>query len=214
MLILHNYFRSSTSTRLRCALNLKDLSYSYRGYALLKGEARTETFLTLNPAGLVPVLETEDGTILRQSLAIIEYIDEIYPTPPLLPLDPLGRARVRALAYMIACDLHPLNNLRVLKYISEEHDQSGEGVAEWFHHWVGQTFPALEQQLASDSETGTFCHGDSPGLADCCLYAQVWNNRRFEIGLKEYPTIARIFDALDALPEFHRAAPPNQPDAF
>lgn len=214
MLTLHNYFRSSTSTRLRCALNLKGLRYSYRGYALLKDEQRSQDFLSMNPAGLVPVLELDDGTTLTQSLAIIEYVDETYPTPPLLPPDALGRARVRALSYMIACELHPLNNLRVLKHIQSEYGVDDAGKARWYRNWVDQTFPALEKQLTADRETGLYCHGDTPGLADCCLYAQVWNNRRFEIDLDATPTIKRIYQALDALPAFSDAAPSNQPDAI
>ncbi|MBV0912016.1 maleylacetoacetate isomerase [Anianabacter salinae] len=214
MLTLHNYFRSSTSTRLRCALNLKGIRYSYRSYALLKDETRGEDFLRLNPAGLVPVLELDDGTVLSQSLAIIEYIDETYPTPPLLPPDALGRARVRSLAYMIACEVHPLNNLRVLKHLSSEYGQDDTGKATWFRHWIDQSFPAIEARLRYENQTGLYCHGESPSLADCCLYAQVWNNSRFDVVMDDYPTIARIYEALDRLPAFRDAAPPNQPDAF
>jgi maleylpyruvate isomerase len=213
MLTLHNYFRSSTSARLRAALNLKGLAYDYRGYALLKAETKTPEFLARNPAGLVPVLELEDGSALSQSLAIIEYLDEAHPEPPLLPPDPKGRARVRALAYMIACEVHPLNNLRVLQYLERELGADDQGRAAWFHHWVHETFRPLETLLASSPETGTYCHGEAPGLADLCLYAQVWNNRRFRVDMAPYPTLARIFAALDALEPFRRAAPPEQPDA-
>ena len=213
MLTLHNYFRSSTSTRLRAALNLKGLDYDYRAYALLKDETKTPEFLAKNPAGLVPVLELEDGTALTQSLAIIEYLDETHPEPPLLPADPKGRARVRALAYMIACEVHPLNNLRVLQYIAREHGADDAGKAAWFRHWVAETFGPMERMLADSAETGRFCHGDRPGLADVCLYAQVWNNRRFEVDMAPYPTITRIFSALDEIDAFRRAAPPEQPDA-
>lgn len=210
---LHNYFRSSTSTRLRAALNLKGLDYDYLAYALLKGENRSPEFLARNPAGLVPVLELEDGTHLVQSLAIMEWLDEAHPEPPLLPADALGRARVRALSYMIACEVHPLNNLRVLQHIAAEFGADDAARAMWFRHWVNATFPALEAMLATSSDTGTYCHGATPGLADCCLYAQVWNNRRFEVDMTPYPTVMRIFDALDVLPAFTDAAPPNQPDA-
>lgn len=213
MLTLHNYFRSSTSTRLRAALNLKGLAYDYKPYALLKDETRTPGFLAKNPAGLVPVLELADGTTLTQSLAIIEYLDEEYPAPPLLPADARGRARVRALAYMIACEAHPLNNLRVLNYLAREFGQDDAGKAAWFAHWVHETFAALETTLSGSADTGTFCHGEVPGLADLCLYAQVWNNRRFDIDMAPYPTIARIFTALDGIDAFRRAAPPEQPDA-
>ena len=211
MLVLHNYFRSSTSTRLRVALNLKGLDYDYVSYALLKDETKTTAFLAKNPAGLVPVLELEDGTMLPQSLAIIEYLDEVHPEPPLLPADPVVRAKVRAMAYMIACEVHPLNNLRVLQELEARFGQGPEGKAAWFAHWVHATFGPLEEMLAGSA--GQFCFGDAPGLADICLYAQVWNNRRFKIGMEAYPVITRIFDALDGIDAFRRAAPPAQPDA-
>lgn len=209
---LHNFFRSSTSTRLRAALNLKRLDYDYVAYVLRDGETRTPDYLARNPQGLVPTLELDDGTNLTQSLAIIEYLDELHPEPALLPADPLGRARVRALSFMIACEIHPLNNLRVLFRL---HDQFGADEAAqkaWFTHWVETTFNALEQALQGP-QTGRFCHGDMPGLADICLYAQVWNNKRFGIALDTWPAIARIFAELDALPAFSNAAPPKQPDA-
>lgn len=213
MPILHNYFRSSTSTRLRAALNLKGLDFEYRSLSLLKGEQQSPDFLTRNPAGLVPVLELEDGTMLTQSLAIIEYLDELHPDPPLLPRNAKGRARVRALAYMIACEVHPLNNLRVLNHLASEYDQDDQGKAEWFHHWVHTTFEALETTLANSPDTGTYCHGNAASLADLCLYAQMWNNRRFKVDTSRYPTIERIFAALDQIEAFRNAAPPAQPDA-
>ena len=213
MLTLHNYFRSSTSTRVRAALNLKGLAYDYKGYALIRKEQKSDAFLAMNPAGLVPVLELDSGETLFQSLAIMEYLDEVHPEPPLLPRDAMGRARVRALSFMIACEVHPLNNLRVLTYIGEHHGQDDAGKAAWFRHWVGETFGALETVLADSPDTGTFCHGDTPGLADTCLYAQVWNNRRFDVDMTPYPTINRIFAALDTLEAFRDAAPPLQPDA-
>jgi len=212
-LTLHNFFRSSTSTRLRAALNLKGLPYTYVAYALRKGETRTPEYLAMNPAGLVPSLEREDGTVLVQSLAIIEWLDEVHPEPALLPSDPDGRARVRALACMIACEIHPLNNLRVLGYLGEKLGADEAAVKAWFTHWVEATFEPLERMLAGSPATGRFCHGDVPGLADLCLYAQVWNNRRFDIPLDRWPTIARIFGELDQLQAFRDAAPPNQPDA-
>ncbi|WP_294611712.1 maleylacetoacetate isomerase [Roseovarius sp.] len=212
-LVLHNFFRSSTSTRLRAALNLKGLEYDYVSYALRNGETRTPSYLAMNPAGLVPALEREDGSVLTQSLAIIEWLDEVHPAPPLLPADAEGRARVRALAYMIGCEVHPLNNLRVLGYLGQQFGADDAALAGWFTHWVQVTFEPLETLLAASPETGACCHGDLPGLADLCLYAQVWNNRRFDIDMAAYPTIARIFAHLDALPAFQKAAPPNQPDA-
>ncbi len=210
---LHNYFRSSTSTRLRIALNLKGLNYDYVGYPLLERAHKDPAFVARNPAGLVPVLELEDGTHLSQSLAIIEYLDETHPTPPLLPDDALGRARVRALAQLVACDIHPLNNLRVLQYLERELGQDQAGKTRWFRHWVAEAFAPLEEMLASSRDTGVFCHRDTPGLADICLYAQVWNNRRFDVDMTGYPTISAIFERLDQIDAFARAAPPRQPDA-
>lgn len=212
-LTLHNFFRSSSSTRLRAALNLKGLAYDQVSYVLREGETRTPKFLSLNPQGLVPVLETSEGKILTQSLAILEWLDDVYPQPALLPVDPDGRARVRSLAYMIACEIHPLNNLRVLGYLGENLGVDDAGVKAWFVHWVSTTFDALEATLLRDAETGSFCHGDEVGFADICLYAQVWNNRRFGIDTAAWPTIAGIFDRLDAVPAFRDASPPNQPDA-
>lgn len=209
---LHNFFRSSTSTRLRAALNFKGLPYDYVPYVLRDGETRTPEYLERNPQGLVPTLELDDGTNLTQSLAIIEYLEEVQPEPALLPADPLGRARVRAISNMIACEVHPLNNLRVLFRLRDQFGADEDAQKAWFTHWVETTFDALEQVL-QDPETARFCHGDTPGLADVCLYAQVWNNKRFGILLETWPTIARVFAELDALPAFANAAPPKQPDA-
>lgn len=210
---LHNFFRSSTSTRVRAALNLKGLDYEYVPYVLRTGETRTPEYLARNPAGLVPTLEREDGSHLTQSLAIIEWLEEVHPTPALLPSDADGRARVRSLTYMMACEIHPLNNLRVLFRIRNQFGADDAAQKEWFTHWVSTTFDALEASLAGSAATGEYCHGNTPGLADICLYAQVWNNRRFEIPLENWPTISRIFKSLDLIPAFQKAAPPNQPDA-
>lgn len=210
---LHNFFRSSTSTRLRAALNLKGLAYDYIPYVLRDGETRTPEFLARNPQGLVPVLELPDGAHLTQSLAIIEWLDEVYPDPPLLPDTPLARARVRALAQSIALEIHPLNNLRVLLRLTDQFGADEQAQKAWFTHWVATTFDALEESLAASPETGACCHGDTPTLADLCLYAQVHNNRRFSIPVDGWPTIARIFAALDAHPAFKTAAPTAQPDA-
>ena len=212
-LVLHSYFRSSTSVRLRVALNLKGLAYGYVAHHLRKNEQRSAAYLALNPQGLVPALVLEDGTVLTQSLAVIEYLDEMVPEPPLLPRDPTGRARVRALAYAIACEIHPLNNLRVLSHLKSVLGASEDMTAAWFRHWVVETFGALETMLASDARTGCFCHGDAPGMADICLYAQVLNNRRFDVDMSAFPTIGRIFEVCSALPEFAEAAPDRQPDA-
>lgn len=210
---LHNFFRSSTSTRLRAALNIKGLAYDYVPYSLRGGEQRAPDYLAKNPQGLVPALEREDGHVFTQSLATIEWLEEAHPQPALLPSDLEGRARVRALAQMIACEIHPLNNLRVLFRLRDQFDADEAAQKEWFSHWVGLTFDAMETELAASPHTGKFCHGESVTLADICLYAQVWNNRRFDIPLVTWPTISRIFSDLDAIPAFQKAAPPNQPDA-
>jgi maleylpyruvate isomerase len=210
---LHNFFRSSTSTRVRVALNLKGLAFDYVPYVLRDGQTRTPAFLAKNPQGLVPALERDDGSILTQSMAIIEWLDETHPTPALLPSDPDGRARVRSLSQLLACEVHPLNNLRVLKYLEQTFGADEAAQKDWFTHWVCLSFDALETRLNSEAATGTFCHGDTPTMADICLYAQVWNNRRFAIANDPWPTIAKIFTALEAIPAFRNAAPPAQPDA-
>ena len=212
-LVLHNYFRSSTSIRVRVALNLKGLDYTYTAHHLRRGEHRGEAYRAVNPHTLVPALELADGTVLTQSLAIIEYLDEVFAEPPLLPAEPAARARVRAIAQAIACEIHPLNNLRVLNDLRTRFGADDAAVKAWIHHWVAETFVPLEAMLAGDSATGTFCHGDQPGMADACLYAQVITNRRFDVDMAPYPTIARIFTAAARLPAFDKAAPENQPDA-
>jgi maleylpyruvate isomerase len=212
MLKLHNYFRSSTSFRVRVALAMKGLDYDYLPVHLRKGEQRGQAFLALNPQGGVPALELDDGRVLTQSMAILEYLDEVHPEPPLLPADPLGRARVRALAYAVACDIHPLNNLRVLQQLGKL-GQDQAGVADWFRHWVALEFAALEKRLAGEPETGRFCHGDRPTLADLCLVPQVVNGARFDCDLAPYPTIRRIHEACMELDAFAKAHPMQQPDA-
>jgi maleylpyruvate isomerase len=212
-LVLHNYFRSSTSYRVRIALALKGVGYRYAAYHLRKDEQRGAAYLGLNPQGLVPTLELADGTQLTQSLAIIAWLDETHPEPPLLPADALGRARVRALAEMVALDIHPINNLRVLAELRSRYGADDAAVAAWFNHWVHETFRPMEQMLASSPATGTFCHGDRPGLADICLVPQVANGGRFGVDLSPYPTIRRINEACMALDAFKAAAPAAQPDA-
>jgi maleylpyruvate isomerase len=209
---LHSFFRSSTSFRVRAALNLKGIPFDQATYALRKGEQRSPAYLALNPQGLVPSLEAPDG-VLTQSLAIIEWLDEVYPDPPLLPCDPWGRARVRSLAQIIALDIHPINNLRVLQYLGKAFGADEAQQADWFRHWVGEAFHALEARLTHEPETGKFCHGDTPGLADLCLAAQVINNARFAVDMSPYPTIRRIHEACMALPAFENASPAHQPDA-
>ncbi len=211
-LVLHNFFRSSTSFRVRAALNMKGLSYDYVSYALRKGEARAPDYLALNPQGLVPTLETPRGS-LTQSLAILEWLDETSPEPPLLPDDAWGRARVRSLAHAVALDIHPVNNLRILFALRDRFGADEAAQADWFRHWVAEGFTAIEARLAQELETGSFCHGEVPGLADLCLVGQCLNNRRFDVDMSPYPTIARIHAACMALPPFAEAAPENQPDA-
>ncbi|TPM11239.1 maleylacetoacetate isomerase [Mesorhizobium sp. B2-3-11] len=212
-IVLHNYFRSSTSHRVRIALEMKGLSYNYVPHHLRHGEHLEPSYLAVNPQGLVPALIWSDGMLLTQSLGIIEFLDETIPEPPLLPKDPPSRARVRMLAQIIACDIHPVNNLRVLTSLRTLFGAGDQDVANWFRHWVNEGFAPLEQLLTASPETGAFCHGDTPGLADICLAAQVTSNARFGVDMMPYPTIARINAACMALAAFQKAAPQNQIDA-
>lgn len=211
-LILHNYFRSSTSVRVRAALNLKGLEYDYVPLSLLKGEQASAEHLALNPSGLVPTLVTPQGP-LPQSLAILEWLDEVYPKPPLLPADSWGRARVRSLAHIVALDIHPINNLRILKHLEAEFGVDAAGKSVWFRKWAEAGLQALETRLVSEPETGEFCHGDTVGLADLCLFAQVLNNVRFEVDMSPYPTIQRIHSNCMSIPALEQASPTHQPDA-
>ena len=211
---LYNYFRSSASFRVRIALALKGLDYEYASVHLLQGGGQqfAAEFRAMNPAALVPVLD-DDGTVLTQSLAIIEYLDETRPLPPLLPKDAAGRARVRALALAIACEIHPLNNLRVLAYLSQTLGVSDEQKNAWYRHWVETGLAAVEAMLASDPRTGACCHGDSPTLADICLVPQIFNAQRFKARLDHVPTVMRIHEHCLGLPAFARSVPALQPDA-
>jgi len=211
---LYDYFRSSAAYRVRIALNLKGIVPDERTYVHLRmGSQRAQDYLALNPQGLVPALVLDDGHVLTQSLAIVEYLEETHPEPPLLPHDPVARARVRAIALQIACDIHPLDNLRVLNYLIGTMGVSREQKDGWYRYWIDVGFEALEKMLAHDDATGRFCHGDAPTLADICLVPQMANARRFAIDLSPYPTLIRIESACNALPAFAAAAPEQQPDA-
>jgi len=208
---LYGYFRSSAAYRVRIALNLKGLAYAQAPVSLLRGEQRGADYLALNPQGLVPAL-LDKGVLLTQSLAICEYLDEAYPdTPRLLPDGAVARAQVRAVAQAIACDIHPLNNLRVLNYLKAELGRVNDARGAWYRHWVATGFAALEQQLATSA--GQYCFGDTPTLADVCLLPQVFNAQRFAVDMDAYPLLARIAANLDALPAFADAHPSRQPDA-
>lgn len=209
---LYDYFRSSAAYRVRIGLNLKGLSPERTYVHLANGRQNDAAFRAVNPQGLLPALE-EGGEILTQSLAILEYLDETHPQPPFLPADPLGRARVRSIAASIACDIHPLNNLRVLNYLTGTLGVSKEQRAGWYRYWVIIGFEALETRLAREPATARFCHGDTPTLADICLVPQVANARRFDIDLSSFPTLVRIDAACNELAAFADAAPAKQPDA-
>jgi maleylacetoacetate isomerase len=211
---LFSYFRSSASYRVRIALALKGLPYDYRGVHLAKNEQFGEAFAGIASAKLVPVLKDGD-TLISQSLAIIEYLDETHPTPPLLPADAAGRARVRSLAMDIACEIHPLNNLRVLRYLVRELKVSEDAKNAWYQHWVESGLAVVEQRLASAAggDAGRFCHGDTPTLADCCLVPQIFNAQRFNCRLDHVPQVMRVFQACMALPAFESSRPEKCPDA-
>ncbi|NNF50831.1 MAG: maleylacetoacetate isomerase [Gammaproteobacteria bacterium] len=214
MIRLYGYWRSSAAYRVRIALNLKGLEYEQAAVHLVRdgGEQRKPEYLALNPQGRVPLLE-HDGVYLSQSLAIIEYLDEMFEQPPLLPSDAHGRARVRSLAQLVACDMHPLNNLGVLTYLKSELGADEEKVKDWYRHWIEVGFAALERRLESEDATGDYCHGARPGIADLCLVPQVYNARRFNVDMSGYPRIADIDAACMTLSAFQQAAPERQPDA-
>jgi maleylpyruvate isomerase len=210
---LYDYFRSSAAYRVRIALNLKGQNPERAFVHLRKNAQRGDDYLALNPQGLVPALVTDGGDVLTQSLAIIDFLDETFPKPPLMPATPAERARVRGIALEIACDIHPLNNLRVLQYLKNTLGVSDAQKDAWYKYWVDVGLEALETRLSRDAATGCFCHGDAPTLADICLVPQLANARRMNVDVAQFPTLTRIEAACNALPAFADAAPAKQPDA-
>jgi maleylpyruvate isomerase len=211
---LYTYFRSSAAYRVRIALNIKGVGYESVPVHLLRngGEQHAQSYRRLNPQGLVPTL-IDDSAVLQQSLAIIEYLDELFPQPPLLPRHATGRAHVRAMTLLIACEIHPLNNLQVLEYLRTDLAQSETAIDAWCGHWIHRGFAALEQLVATHSSSEHHCYGDTVSMADVCLVPQMANARRRKIALNAYPRLMAIDQYLRALPEFERAAPEHQPDA-
>ncbi len=212
-MVLYSYWRSSASYRVRMALNLKGLDYEIRPVHLVRdgGEQYADDYTALNPQQLVPTL-IDGETVITQSMAMLEYLEERHPEPALLPDDSAGRARVRAIAQAIACEIHPLNNLRVLKYLTGTAGLDEDAKLAWYRHWTETGLAAVERML-DDETTGRFCHGDEPGLADCCLLPQVYNAERFECNIAQFGRIRRICEALGKIPAVVEATPENQPDA-
>ena len=209
---LYNYFRSSASYRVRIALALKGLDYDYKPVHLQKNEQMSESYAAVAASRLVPLLKDGEHA-LTQSLAIIEYLDETHPAPPLLPADPLGRARVRALAYDIACEIHPLNNLRVLRYLVREMKLSDDDKNRWYRHWVETGLEVVERRVATDAATDRFCHGNTPTLADITLVPQIFNAQRLDCRLDHVPTVMRVFAECMKLDAFEQTRPEKCPDA-
>jgi maleylacetoacetate isomerase len=213
-LILYSYWRSSAAYRVRIALNLKHLTYELVPVHLLRkgGEHRSKEFMELNPQGLVPVL-TDGGRVMRQSGAIIEYLDEAYPDTPLLPVDIRSRSQVREMSQIVACDIHPLNNLRTLMFLEKEFGIKSKQKDDWYSYWINDGFRAMEIMLEQNLATGEFCEGDDPSMADCFLVPQVYNAKRAKIDMTPYPQISRIYENCMQMEEFVEASPENQPDA-
>lgn len=209
---LYTYYFSSAAFRVRIALNLKGLDYDAEFVHLREGRQFDPGYMAINPQQQVPTLD-DGGLIVTQSPAILEYLEEVYPEPPLLPTDAAGRARVRALAMAVACDIHPLNNLRVLKYLTGEMGLDDAKRDTWYHHWIARGLGGLERMLTTGPGRGRFCHRDAPTMADICLVPQIFNARRFKCRLDDYPTVMAIFDACMTLDAFDAAQPMKQPDA-
>jgi maleylacetoacetate isomerase len=210
---LATYWRSSAAYRVRIAFHLKGVSYVPESVDLTRGEQHTSSYRAKNPAGLVPALEVEEGLVLSQSLAVIEWLEETHPTPALLPREPLARAQVRAFALAVACDIHPLNNLRVLQYLKRTLHQDQVTIDAWYRHWLEVGLPVLEAMLQRAGTRGPFCFGDGPGLADICLVPQLANARRYDFPVDGFPRLMQADAAARALPAFQAAAPEAQPDA-
>ncbi len=209
---LYTYFRSSASYRVRIALSYKGLAHDSAYVNLPKGEHQVDAFRSVNAQALVPALE-DGGRVLIQSLAIMEYLDETHPEPPLMPKGAVDRAYVRAVAQIVACELHPLNNLRTLKYVKRTYKLDESGVNTWYRHWIAEGFTMLEGYLARERRAGRYCYGDMVTIADCCLVPQVFNAQRYECDLGPYPTIVRIFDECMKLDAFTSTQPSAEADA-
>ncbi|WP_421998019.1 maleylacetoacetate isomerase [Reyranella sp.] len=210
---LIGYFRSSAAFRVRIALNLKGLAVEHASRHLRKGEQFSADYVALNPQKLVPALVLDSGEVLTQSMAILEYLEETHPEPPILPKVPADRARVRALALICAADIHPIQNLRVMSYLRQKFGQTEESAFAWSRHWIETGFEAYEATVKDDPRTGAFSHGDQPTMADLCLAPQVFNACRFKVDMERFPTIRRIHAACMAHPAFAAAEPSRQPDA-
>ncbi|HKV56037.1 MAG TPA: maleylacetoacetate isomerase [Candidatus Binataceae bacterium] len=209
---LYNFSRSSASYRVRIVANLKGLPYDYASVNLMRGESRAAAYEALNPQGRVPSLE-DNGQLIPQSLAICEYLEETHPNPPVLPRDPFGRARVRALALAVACEIHPTGGGRAQSYLKTLLNADADKRAEWARHWMSEGFREIETMLANSGETGRFCHGDTPTIADAFLVPQVYNAERAGVDMSAFPTIRRIYDECNKVEAFAKAAPERQPDA-
>lgn len=209
---MYGFFRSSTSHRTRIILNLKQISYELLPISLIKNEHKSSDFKMINPQGFVPLLVINDQ-LLIQSPAIIEWLEETHPEYPVLPSDPVARSKVRALAAIVGCDIHPINNKRILEYLRNTLKLDDEQVQSWCQHWIDEGFQALEILLAQDSTRGNFCYGKQPTIADAYLIPQVDSSKRFKVDMSKYPNIQRIYDSCMALPAFQAAASMNQPDA-
>ena len=208
---LYSYFRSSAAYRLRIALNIKGLEYEYLPVDLLKAEQKSSDYMALNPQGLIPAMELPNGETLGQSVALLEWMEETYPEPALLPSDPFERARVRSVVNNIVCDIHPICNIAVTNYLKEHHGADTDGIIAWYTTWMHRGFQAVEQVLASNH--ASYCFGEEPGLADVCLVPQVYNARRFDIDLQGFPNILGVVDNCNELPAFRDAMPEQQPDS-